>query len=73
MKIKVQGKEVEAKPIEFITKKEDFNEYMLTNGIIMQMKTVVTKIYLLEGIEDQDENQSYLVKSQNVIAPIEVP
>lgn len=70
MILKYQGRDVQAIPVEFLTRKEDFNEYQLVNGVILRMKTVVTRILLLEGEISPDGNQVYIINAQNVIAPL---
>ena len=35
MKVPYQGRQVEGKPVDFLTRKEDFNEYQLADGKIL--------------------------------------
>jgi hypothetical protein len=44
MKVNYEGKQVEGKPVDFLTRKEDFNEYQLTDGKILRIKDVVSRI-----------------------------
>ena len=67
MKINFQGREVEATDVDFITRKEDFNEYQLSDGKVIRMKTVVTDIFRLEGEKDPEGNPVYQVKSINIL------
>jgi hypothetical protein len=71
MKVPYQGREVEGKPVDFLIRKEDFNEYQLTDGKILRIKMVVTRIIRLEGEKGQDGNPIYYIQSQNVVAPID--
>ena len=71
MKVPYQGRQVEGKPVDFLTRKEDFNEYQLADGKILRMKMVVTRIIRLEGETAPDGTPIYLIQSQNVVAPIE--
>jgi hypothetical protein len=71
MKVQYQGKQVEGKSVEFLTRKEDFNEYQLTDGKILKIKMVVTRIIKLEEEKAPDGNPIYLIQSQNVVAPID--
>jgi len=43
MQIDYQGKKVEAKEVEPVTSKEDWNEYRLTNGKILMIKDSVNQ------------------------------
>ena len=71
MKVQYQGRQVEGKSVEFLTRKEDFNEYQLTDGKILKIKMVVTRIIRLEEEKAPDGNPIYLIQSQNVVAPID--
>ncbi len=71
MKVQYQGRQVEGKSVEFLTRKEDFNEYQLTDGKILKIKMVVTRIIKLEEEKAPDGNPIYLIQSQNVVAPID--
>ena len=71
MKLKYQGWEVEGESVDFITRKEDFNEYQLVNGKILRIKMVVTRIVRLEEEKAPDGNPVYLIQSQNVVAPMD--
>jgi hypothetical protein len=71
MKVPYQGKQVEGNPVDFLTRKEDFNEYQLADGKILRIKMVVTRIIRLEEEKAPDGNPIYLIQSQNVVAPID--
>lgn len=71
MKVQYQGRQVEGEPVDFLTRKEDFNEYQLTNGKILKIKMVVTRIIKLVEEKAPDGNPIYLIQSQNVVAPID--
>jgi hypothetical protein len=71
MKVQYQGRQVEGEPVDFLTRKEDFNEYQLTDGKILRIKMVVTRIVKLTEEKTPDGNPIYLIQSQNVVAPID--
>ncbi|MBN2076566.1 MAG: hypothetical protein JW762_13540 [Dehalococcoidales bacterium] len=71
MKVPYQGRQVEGNPVEFLTRNEDFNEYQLTDGTILKIKMVVTRIIKLEEEKAPDGKPIYLIQSQNVVAPID--
>ena len=71
MKVQYQGRQVEGEPVDFLTRKEDFNEYQLTDGKILKIKMVVTRIIRLEEEKAPDGNPIYFIQSQNVVAPID--
>jgi hypothetical protein len=47
---------------------EVWNEYILEDGTVLRMKLVVTEVYRIEGLYDNDGNPVYQVKSSNVVA-----
>ena len=71
MKVPYQGRQVEGKAVEFLTRKEDFNEYQLTDGTILKIKMVATRIIRLEEEKAPDGKPIYLIQSQNVVAPLD--
>jgi hypothetical protein len=71
MKVPYQGRQVEGESVDFLTRKEDFNEYQLTDGKILKIKMVVTRIIRLNEERTPDGKPIYLIQSQNVVAPID--
>ena len=71
MKVPYQGRQVEGEPVDFLTRKEDFNEYQIADGKILRIKMVVTRIIRLEEEKTPDGGPIYLIQSQNVVAPID--
>lgn len=71
MKVQYQGRQVEGESVDFFTRKEDFNEYQLTDGKTLRIKMVVTRIIRLEEEKAPDGSPIYLIQSQNVVAPID--
>jgi hypothetical protein len=71
MKVPYQGRQVDGEPVDFMTRKEDFNEYQLADGKILRIKMVVTRIVKLVEEKAPDGSPVYLIQNQNVVAPIE--
>ena len=67
MKGKYQDREVEITEVEFLTRKEDFNEYQLTDGTTLRMKTVVTDVVRVEGELSPDGTPIYQVRSTSIV------
>ena len=67
-KINFQGRDVDATEIEFQTRKEDWNEYQLMDGTVVKMKLVVSQIFRIDGMYDNEGNPAYQIKSMNVVA-----
>jgi hypothetical protein len=59
MKIQYQGKEVEANEVEVILSKEQWNEYQLSDGKILLLKTVLVDIQKIEGETNPDGTPIY--------------
>ncbi len=69
------GKEREAELIEIKNSKEPPNTYELADGSLFTLKTVVTEIWRVEEVYDDQGNPFYLAKSTNiatVTAPEEI-
>lgn len=54
MLIDYQGKKIEVKEVEPVTSKEDWNEYRLTNGKILMIKTVLIRAF--EAVSEKSPN-----------------
>jgi len=53
--------------MDFFTRKEDWNEYQLSDGTVIRMKTVITDVFLIPGEIDPEGNPVYNVRSTNVL------
>jgi hypothetical protein len=66
VKANYQGRQVEATEVDFITRKEDFNEYQLADGKVLRVKTVLTDVARIEGEKDTEGNPTYIIKTTNI-------
>lgn len=71
MQVNFQGKMVNAIPMDFFTRKEDFNEYQMSDGKTIRVKFVVTRIMKLEGQKNPDGSDVYQVQHSAVFAPVD--
>lgn len=46
---------------------ESWNEYLLEDGTVIRIKLVMTDVYRVEGLYDNEGNPVYHVKSSNVL------
>jgi len=67
-KINFQGREVDATEVDFQTRKEDWNEYQLMDGSEIKIKLVVSGIFRIDGMYDDEGNPVYQIKSANIAA-----
>jgi len=67
-KISWQGRTVDATEVTYQPSGEHWNEYLVDDGTVIKMKTVVTEILRVQGEHDQEGNPVYLVKSANIMA-----
>ncbi len=67
MKVTFQGKEFDATPVEANQTSEYWNQYLLDDGSVLKLKTVVTQIIRLIGEYDSDGNPIYVAKSGNIV------
>lgn len=59
MKTQYQGKEVDAQEIDVILSKEQWNEYQLSDGKVLMLKTVLISILRVEGATNPDGSPIY--------------
>ena len=59
METQWQGKEVEATEVDVILSKEQWNEYQLSDGKILLLKTVLVGIQKIEGVTNPDGSPVY--------------
>ena len=50
-----------------VTENETWNEYTLSDGTVLRMKTVITQILKIRDETDADGNAIYVVKSGNIV------
>ncbi len=65
-RINFGGRQVDATEVDFQTRKEDWNEYQLMDGSEIKMKLVVSEIFRIEGLYDNEGNPTYQIKSTNL-------
>lgn len=65
------GKQVEGIEMDFTAKKEEWNEYELSEGSTVRIKLVITNIVKTNDY-DNEGNPIYMVKSTNVVS-VSVP
>ncbi len=69
-KINVGGQFREATLVPTITSHEQWSEYILEDGTAIRIKIVITEVYRVDGLYDEDGNPVYQIKSNNVISAI---
>jgi len=67
-RLNFQGKDLEGIDLDFKIKKEEWNEYELSDGTFIKIKTIASSIVRIPDMYDNDGNPVYLVKSSNVMA-----
>lgn len=60
------GRERDAELIPIKTSNENSNVYELEDGSVLSLKTVVTEIWRVDDVYDQEGNPFYLTKSTNI-------
>lgn len=66
--IRVGNESIDAIEMPFQTGAEHWNEYIIHDGSVLKLKTVVTEILKLDGKFDAEGNPVYIIKSTNVVA-----
>lgn len=62
------GQMREATELTFNASGEHWNEYLVEDGTVIKLKTVVTEIVRIDDMYDGEGNPVYLAKSQNILA-----
>lgn len=65
-RINIGDRTIEAEDMEFSTRREDWNEYMVEDGYTVRIKLVVSSI-LKTGERDPQGNPVYIVQSTNIV------
>lgn len=68
IKLFFNGEWVEASWVDITQQTEQWNEYLLADGSVIRVKTVVTKIYRAEGKYDDEGNPLYITRSMGICA-----
>lgn len=68
IRIAPNAPEMEGTVVPFQTVVENFNEYLFSDGTILNMKVVVTEIVRLDNLYDDQGQPVYFINSQNVTA-----
>ena len=69
---KVDNKIVHGTFLDFKSLTEDWNTYRLEDGTKLKIKTIVTKVFRLEGSYNKEGDPIYNVQSTNIVTT-EVP
>lgn len=67
-RVQFQGREVEATPVSATSSSEHWNHYLLEDGSVIKMKLVATEFLRLDGIQDNEGNPVYQIRSTNVVS-----
>jgi len=65
-KIMFNGKMHDATFIPVTSSQEPWNEYILDDGSLLRLKTVVTEIYRIDGLYNAEGEPLYSIKSKNI-------
>jgi hypothetical protein len=67
-RVVVNGREVQATPLEFRPVSEPWAEYMVEDGSKIRVRTIAAEILRIDGETDADGNPLYIVRSGNVMS-----
>jgi hypothetical protein len=68
-----KGREVDGTPIAFTPKVEPWSEYVLGDGNILRVKTVVTKVFATNERSEDGKDPLYFLQKQTVLSIDELP
>jgi len=67
IKIKFNGKDADAIPVEVSQESAPWNTYLLEDQSVIKLKVVLTKAVRVEDEYDPEGNPVYLVQSTNIV------
>lgn len=70
IKVEFQGTPHEAVPVEANQSNEHWNQYLLDDGTVLKLKTVVPAIFRLVDAYTSDGDPVYVVKSGNIVTAV---
>lgn len=65
--IKYQGRSVDAIELDVVSSNERWNEYQLTDGTELAIKTVLIKVFKATTEKAPDGEPLYITNSQNIV------
>jgi hypothetical protein len=68
IKINFGGEEVDAMPIEVTQSTEHWNQYLLDDGTVIKIKTVLTKVLRVDNKYDNEGNPLYITQTTNIVS-----
>jgi hypothetical protein len=67
------GSEHDAVSVPVDDQVENWNQYTLSDGTVLRFKSVVTEVLRVKDEWDPEGNPMYMVKSNNLLVPSQVP
>lgn len=64
------GGSADATIIDINSSQETWNQYLLSDGTVLKLKTVVTEAVRVDNQYDNEGNPVYVIKSTNVVSVI---
>jgi hypothetical protein len=69
-KIMFNGQQHDATLIPVTSSQEPWSEYILDDGSLLRLKTVVTEVYKIDGFYTAEGDPVYQIKSKNIVSAI---
>lgn len=69
-KIMFNGQLYDATLVPVTSSQEQWSEYILDDGSLLRLKTVVTEIYKIDGVYTAEGDPVYQIKSKNIASAI---
>lgn len=70
VKVEFGGKNYDAVRVEANQSNEHWNQYLLEDGSLLKLKTVVAEIFRVIGQYDNRGNPMYIVRSGNMVSVV---
>lgn len=65
--VNYQGRKIEAEELDVLTSNEYWNEYQLSDGSIISIKLVLTRVFKALHEHTAEGESLYMIQSQNIV------
>lgn len=65
--INYQGRQIEVEELDVLNSNEHWNEYQLSDGTELSMRTVLVKVFRAINERNQEGEPLYITSSQNIV------
>ena len=61
------GRTIEVTEVDFVTSREEFNEYLLQDGRVLKVKSVLTAVFDVPGQRSNRGGRAVAIETSNIV------